>query len=140
MGIKTGKEDFHTSTGCAIDHLPSAHPAVFCPRDQETWAADSGAVTKALEIATNLKVTFPPGRPAPGMRKKTAKRYGILSAQCLLAEDRPAIDIAAGRIAGGEPRQILFPGTAGVPPEGIVPDYRIRNLGELQTIWKTAIQ
>ena len=117
----------------------ATHPDVFCPTDQETWLVDCGAVTKALETATNTKVTVL-GKPDPGMLKEAAKRYGLLPAQCLMVGDRLATDIALGRNAGSVTCQILSPGADLIPPKGIVPDYRVHDLGELQTIWKTAMK
>ena len=112
----------------------ATHPDVYCPTDRETWLIDCGAITRALEISTNTRINIL-GKPDPGMLREAAKRYGVDPRQCLMAGDRLATDISLGIHAGAVTCHILSPGADLVPPEGIVPDYRVRDLGELQTIW-----
>lgn len=115
----------------------ATHPDVFCPTDRQTWLVDCGAITKALETSTNVKLKVL-GKPDPGMLKEAAKRYGVEMKQCLMAGDRLATDIALGINAGAVTCHILSPGADLIPPEGIVPDYRVHDLGELQMIWKNS--
>lgn len=110
------------------------HPDVYCPTDRETWLIDCGAITRALEISTNTRIKTL-GKPDPGMLREAAKRYGVDPHQCLMAGDRLATDISLGIHAGAVTCHILSPEADLLPPEGIVPDYQVRDLGELQTIW-----
>ena len=112
----------------------ATHPDVYCPTDRETWLIDCGAITRALEISTNTRIKTL-GKPDPGMLREAAKRYGVDPHQCLMAGDRLATDISLGIHAGAVTCHILSPEADLLPPEGIVPDYQVRDLGELQTIW-----
>ena len=112
----------------------ATHPDVFCPTDQETWLVDCGAITKALEVSTGktLKVL---GKPDPGMLRAAAARHGVLPGECLMIGDRLSTDIALGVNAGALTCRILSADSEHTDVPGIVPDYAVRDLGELQEIW-----
>ena len=114
----------------------ATHPDVFCPTDQKTWLVDCGAITKALEVSTNKKIKVL-GKPDPGMLKYAAQKFGVGIHQCLMIGDRLSTDIALGVNAGAASCQILSPGADLTVPEGIVPDYKVHDLGELQSVWKS---
>lgn len=112
----------------------ATHPDVFCPTDLPTWLPDCGAITRCLEVSTGvtLKVL---GKPDPGMLREAATRCGITVSACLMVGDRLATDIALGQNAGALTCQIFSPGADLVVPDGVRPDYRVDNLGELERIW-----
>ncbi len=112
----------------------ATHPDVFCPTDQPTWLPDCGAITRCLEVSTNTKLKVL-GKPDPGMLREAAARYGVPVSACLMAGDRLATDIALGENAGALTCLIDSPGADLVVPDGIRPDYRVNNLGELERIW-----
>ncbi|MPN48069.1 hypothetical protein SDC9_195673 [bioreactor metagenome] len=112
----------------------ATHPDVFCPTDEPTWLPDCGAVTKCLEAATDTKLKVL-GKPDPGMLREAAARYSVPVSACLMAGDRLATDISLGRNAGALTCHIVTPGADLVVPEGVRPDYRVKDLGELERIW-----
>lgn len=112
----------------------ATHPDVFCPTDKATWLVDCGAITACLEKATNTKIKVL-GKPDPGMLHEAAGRIGIPVTETLMIGDRLATDIALGMNAGALTCHIVTPGADLIVPEGIVPDFAVANLGELQQIW-----
>ena len=52
-----------------------------------------------------------------------------------MAGDRLSTDVSLGLNAGAITCHIVTPGADLIVPEGIVPDYAVKNLGELQAIW-----
>ncbi len=114
----------------------ATHPDVFCPTDQPTWLPDCGAITACLELATGTKLKVL-GKPDPGMLIEAAARCGVNVKNTLMVGDRLATDIAVGRNAGALTAWIT-PDPAEIPsvaPE-LAPHFRVRDLGELQTIWE----
>jgi len=115
----------------------ATHPDVFCPTDQPTWLVDCGAVTKALEVATNTRLKVL-GKPDPGLIVEAARRRGTTPEHTLMVGDRLSTDIALGVNAGAVTCHITGTGNDLVVPRGIVPDFAVRDLGELQRIWSAA--
>ncbi len=113
----------------------ATHPDVFCPTDQQTWLVDCGAITACLEKATNTRLKVL-GKPDPGMLEAAAARKGCTPRQVLMCGDRLSTDIAIGLNAGALTCHVTTPGADLTPPEGIVPDFSVSNLGELQAIWE----
>ena len=116
----------------------ATHPDVVCPTDQPTWLVDCGAMTKALEVATNKRVKVL-GKPDPGLIVEAARRRGLTPENVMMTGDRLATDIALGVNAGAVTCHITGTGNDLIVPEGIVPDFAVRNLGELQAIWEKAL-
>ncbi len=112
----------------------ATHPDVYCPTDQPTWLPDCGAITACLETATHTKIKVL-GKPDPGLLREAAARRNVSMDQVLMVGDRLATDIAVGVNAGAMTCHILQPGADLVTPEGIVPDFQVRDLGELQRLW-----
>ena len=112
----------------------ATHPDVFCPTDQETWLVDCGAITKALEVSTGKTIKVL-GKPDPGMLRAAAARHGVHPGECLMIGDRLSTDIALGVNAGALTCRILSADSEHTDVSGIVPDYAVRDLGELQEIW-----
>lgn len=112
----------------------ATHPDVFCPTDEPTWLVDCGAVTACLEKATNTKLRVL-GKPDPGMLREAAARKNTPIENVLMAGDRLSTDVSLGLNAGAITCHIVTPGADLIVPEGIVPDYAVKNLGELQAIW-----
>ena len=113
----------------------ATHPDVFCPTDEPTWLVDCGAITACLEKATNTKLKVL-GKPDPGMLREAAARKGVSVENVLMCGDRLATDIAIGVNAGAVTCQIVTPGADLIVPDGIVPDYAVKDLGGLQAIWQ----
>ena len=113
----------------------ATHPDVFCPTDQPTWLVDCGAVTACLETATGVKLKVL-GKPDPGMLREAAARRDVPVADTLMIGDRLATDIALGLNAGAVTCRINGPGADLAPAPGIVPEYEVRDLGELRKIWE----
>ena len=57
----------------------------------------------------------------------------------MMTGDRLATDIALGVNAGAVTCHIPGTGNDLIVPEGIIPDFAVRNLGELQAIWEKAL-
>lgn len=112
----------------------ATHPDVFCPTDRPTWLPDCGAITRCLEVSTDTKLKVL-GKPDPGMLREAATRCGVPVSACLMVGDRLATDIALGQNAGALTCLIDSPGADFAAPDGIRPDYRVNNLGELERIW-----
>ena len=113
----------------------ATHPDPFCPTDQPTWLVDCGAITKMLETATNTRVKVL-GKPDPGLIVEAARRRGATPDQALMVGDRLSTDIAVGVNAGAVTCHITGTNNDLIVPKGIVPDFAVRNLGELQEIWE----
>ena len=113
----------------------ATHPDPFCPTDRPTWLVDCGAITKMLETATNTKLKVL-GKPDPGLIVEAARRRGATPDQALMVGDRLSTDIAVGVNAGAVTCHITGTNNDLIVPEGIVPDFAVRNLGELQEIWE----
>ena len=112
----------------------ATHPDVYCPTDQKTWLVDCGAITACLERAANVRIRVL-GKPDPGMLREAAARKHTPVEQVLMIGDRLATDMALGKNAGALTCHILTPGADLVPPDNIIPDLTVGNLGELQQIW-----
>lgn len=112
----------------------ATHPDVYCPTDQKTWLVDCGAITACLERAANVRIQVL-GKPDPGMLREAAARKHTPVEQVLMIGDRLATDMALGKNAGALTCHILTPGADLVPPDNIIPDLAVGNLGELQQIW-----
>ena len=112
----------------------ATHPDVFCPTDLPTWLVDCGAITKALEVATNTKIKVL-GKPDPGLIVEAARRRGVVPAETLMVGDRLATDIALGVNAGAVTCHITGTGNDLVVPDNIRPDFAVGDLGELQRLW-----
>ncbi len=117
----------------------ATHPDVFCPTDLPTWLVDCGAITRCLEVSTNTKIRVL-GKPDPGMLRLAAARNGVPVENTLMVGDRLATDIALGVNAGAMTCRIVTPGADLVEPGNIAPDLAVRDLGELQALWKEEIQ
>ena len=115
----------------------ATHPDVFCPTDQPTWLVDCGAVSKALEVATNTRLKVL-GKPDPGLLVEAARRRGTTPEHTLMVGDRLSTDIALGVNAGAITCHITGTGNDLVVPANITPDFAVKNLGELQEIWNGA--
>ena len=113
----------------------ATHPDVFCPSDEATWLVDCGAITKALEVSTGVKLNVL-GKPDPGMLLAAAKRKKVSAKECLMIGDRLATDIAVGINAGMQTCRIVGPGADRTDVKGIHPDYTMKDLGELQKYWE----
>ena len=113
----------------------ATHPDVFCPTNEPTWLVDCGAVTACLEKATNTRLTVL-GKPDPGMLRAAAARHGLSASQVMMIGDRLATDVALGLGAGALTCHIVSPGADLIVPSGIVPDYEVADLGELQRLWE----
>lgn len=113
----------------------ATHPDVYCPTDEPTWLVDCGAITACLEKATNTRLKVL-GKPDPGMLIEASARKQLSVNQVLMAGDRLSTDVALGVNAGAVSCHIVTPGADLVPPKGIIPDYAVKNLGELQAIWE----
>lgn len=113
----------------------ATHPDVYCPTDRKTWLVDCGAITRALEVSTNTRLKVL-GKPDPDMLREAARRCRIPVEACLMVGDRLATDIALGLNAGALTCHISAPESEFITPAGIVPDYRVRDLGELQMLWE----
>ena len=113
----------------------ATHPDPFCPTDRPTWLVDCGAITKMLETATNTRLKVL-GKPDPGLIVEAARRRGATPEQALMVGDRLSTDIAVGVNAGAVTCHITGTNNDLIVPEGIVPDFAVRNLGELQEIWE----
>lgn len=113
----------------------ATHPDVFCPTNEPTWLVDCGAVTACLEKATNTKLMVL-GKPDPGMLVAAAARKGASVSQVMMIGDRLATDVSLGVNAGALTCHIVTPGADLIVPQGIVPDFAVANLGELQAIWE----
>lgn len=115
----------------------ATHPDVFCPTNQQTWLPDCGAFIACLETATGKKLKVL-GKPDPGILVEGAARNGIPVTSALMVGDRLHTDIAVGRNAGALTAWIT-PDPACEPncPAHLAPHFKVRDLGELQTLWET---
>ena len=114
----------------------ATHPDVFCPGNEPyCFLVDCGAITKALETATGVKLKVL-GKPDPGILLAAAARRNVSIDACLMAGDRLATDIAVGVNAGAMTCRVNGPGADLTPAEGVVPDLEVRDLGELQKMWE----
>lgn len=111
----------------------ATHPDNFCPTDGKTFLVDCGAITRCLETATSKKITVL-GKPLAGMLVNASKRLGLTSDECLMVGDRLATDIACGKNANSATCLISDSETSSDEA-----DYNVRNLGELEKIWRKAI-
>ena len=116
----------------------ATHPDVFCPTDQPTWLVDCGALIACLEKATNKKIKVL-GKPDPGLLVEAAARKGVDVTETMMCGDRLSTDISLGVNAGALTCHIATPGADLIVPEGIVPDFSVLNLGEMQAIWEKAL-
>lgn len=117
----------------------ATHPDVFCPTDQETFLVDCGAFIACLETATCCKITVL-GKPDPGFLRAAAARCGVTPEETLMAGDRLSTDIRLGINAGAVTCRITGPGADLTPVPGVVADYSVDDLGELQKIWEAAVK
>lgn len=116
----------------------ATHPDRFCPTDQPTWLPDCGAVSLCLEAATGVKLTVL-GKPDPGMLEAAARRLGTTPGESLMVGDRLGTDIALGLNAGALTCHIAAPDSELAPPENVTPDFAVRDLGELEALWRAAL-
>ena len=124
---------------CSHCGIPSfaTHPDVFCPTDKAEWLVDCGAMIACPETSTGCKFKVL-GKPDPGLLRHAAARYGISDMkQCLMVGDRLATDVAVGVNSGSVSCHIVDPAAEIVKVEGIIPDFAVRDLGELQKIWQS---
>ncbi len=113
----------------------ATHPDVFCPAEPGEWLVDCGAITACLESSTGKKITVL-GKPDPGFLRAAAARKGVPVEDVLMCGDRVSTDIALGFYAGSITCRILSPDSEFTSPEGVVPDYTVNHLGELQAVWE----
>ena len=113
----------------------ATHPDVFCPTDQPTFLVDCGAFIACLETATRCKITVL-GKPDPGFLRAAAARCGVAPENTLMAGDRLSTDIRLGINAGSVTCRLTGPGADLTACEGVIPDFTVDNLGELQAIWE----
>jgi len=113
----------------------ATHPDVFCPAEPGEWLVDCGAITACLESSTGKKATIL-GKPDPGFLRAAAARKGVPVENVLMCGDRVSTDIALGFYAGSVTCRILSPDSEFTRPEGVIPDYTVNDLGELQTLWQ----
>lgn len=118
----------------------ATHPDVFCPGNEPyCFLVDCGAITKALETATGVKLKVL-GKPDPGILIAAAARRNVPIGECLMAGDRLATDIAVGINAGAMTCRINGPGADLTPAAGVVPDLELHDLGQLQQMWEEALK
>lgn len=118
--------------------IPSlaTHPDVFCPTDKDEWLVDCGAMIACLETSTGVKLKVL-GKPDPGLLRHAAMRENISDMkQCLMIGDRLSTDVAVGVNAGAVSCHIVDPTAEIVKVEGIIPDFAVKDLAELQSIWQ----
>ena len=117
----------------------ATHPDVFCPTDQETLLVDCGAITACLEKATGCKIKVL-GKPDPGLLRAAAERCGVNVEETLMCGDRLATDILLGINAGALTCRINGPGADMTEVPGVIPDFELPDLGELQKIWESELK
>ncbi|MBD0379966.1 HAD-IIA family hydrolase [Paenibacillus sedimenti] len=112
--------------------LIAANPDPCCPIPGDV-IPDTGALLKALEVASQTEVELVIGKPSIFYANQALQRLGIPSGQCLMVGDRLETDILLGMNSGMKTALVLT-GIAtrdDIEAKSIRPDYVINTLSEL---------